>query len=89
MPARPKQHPRCAHCTRKLAVTDARIGGQLLARDALSPGSRLLTEARSDHGAWRRRWTSHPRALLRARAAPRSYPREALFTAIAWWVVGK
>jgi hypothetical protein len=65
----------------ELATIDPRNDGQVLADDALLPGSTLLAEALSDHWALALPLERHPQAWLRALAAP-PYPREALFRAL-------
>jgi len=72
-----------------LAAIDARNDGQIVARDAIVPGSSLLAEARTDHWGVALPRDRHPWAPVRALAASRAYPREALFRSIVWWVVGE
>jgi hypothetical protein len=62
-------------------VIDPRNDGQVLADDALLPGSTLLAEPQADHWALALPFERHPQAWLRAMAAP-PYPREALFRAL-------
>jgi hypothetical protein len=65
----------------ELAAIDVRNDGQVLADDALLPGSTLLAELRGDHWAVALPLERHPQALLRAMASP-AFPREALFRAL-------
>jgi hypothetical protein len=65
----------------ELAAIDARNDGQVLADDALLPGSTLLAEVLADHWSLALPLERHPQAWLRALAAP-PYPREALFRAL-------
>lgn len=73
---------------RILAALDPRNDGQLMASDAILPGSALLATVRSDHWDVALPRDRHPSALMRAFASGRHYPREALFRAILSWVVG-
>jgi hypothetical protein len=72
---------------RQLAVIDPRNDGQLIAADAVLPGSTLLAEARADHWDVAIPRDRDPNPLLRASTSGRSYPREALFRATLKWVV--
>ena len=72
---------------RQLAVIDPRNDGQLIAADAVLPGSTLLAEARADHWDVAIPRERAPNPLLRASTSGRSYPREALFRATLKWVV--
>jgi hypothetical protein len=72
-----------------LAVIDTRNDGQLIAPHALLPGSVWLAEARSDHWGIALPLDRHPSAPLRALASQRAYEREALLTALLWWVIGE
>lgn len=65
----------------ELARIDARNDGQVLAHDALLPGSTLLAEARADHWALALPLERAPQGWLRALGA-QPYPREALFRAL-------
>lgn len=71
-----------------LASVDPRNDGQLVAADAVLPGSTLLAEARSDHWNIALPLDRYPDALVRAAAFGRSYPRAALLRAALKWVVG-
>lgn len=71
-----------------LARADPRNDGQLLAGDAVLPGSHLLAAARSDHWDLALPRDRHPNAAVRALGSGRAYPREALFRALMRWVVG-
>ena len=73
---------------RQLAAVDPRNDGQILAADAVLPGSTLLAEARADHWDVALPRDRHPDALWRSLTSGRSYPREALFRALLKWVVG-
>ena len=72
-----------------LDAIDPRNDGQLLAGDAVLPGSALLATARSDHWDIALPRNRHPDALVRAMTSGRAYPREALFRAMLKWVVGR
>jgi hypothetical protein len=71
-----------------LAAVDPRNDGQLLASDAMLPGSTLLAEVRADHWDVALPRDRHPDAMMRALTSGRGYPREALFRATLKWVVG-
>lgn len=73
----------------ELAAVDARNDGQLIAPHALLPGSTWLAEARSDHWGIALPLDRHPSALMRALAAGDAFEREALLTALLWWVLGE
>jgi hypothetical protein len=64
-----------------------RNDGQLLARDAVLPGSTVLATARSDHWDIALPRDRHPSALVRGIGSGRHYPREALLRATLRWVV--
>lgn len=70
-----------------LSELDPRNDGQILAVNALIPGSALLAEARTDHWGVALPLERHPSAVVRALGTERPYPREALFRAIVWWAV--
>ena len=72
---------------RQLAVIDPRNDGQLIAADAVLPGSTLLAEARADHWDVAIPRDRDPNPLLRVSTSGRRYPREALFRATLKWVV--
>lgn len=72
-----------------LSRADPRNDGQVLASDALLPGSTLLATARSDHWDIALPRDRHPDALMRSLASGRHYPREALFRATLRWVVSE
>jgi hypothetical protein len=72
---------------RQLAAIDPRNDGQLIAADAILPGSTLLAEARADHWDVAIPRDRDPNALLRATTSGRGYPREALFRAMLKWVL--
>lgn len=74
---------------RMLAGIDPRNDGQVMASDAILPGSELLATARSDHWDLALPRDRHPNALMRALSSGRHYPREALFRALVTWVVGE
>jgi hypothetical protein len=65
----------------ELAAIDPRNDGQVLADDALLPGSTLLAEASADHWALALPLERAPQAWMRALAGP-AYPREALLRAV-------
>ena len=68
---------------------DPRNDGQVLAADAVLPGSTLLAAARSDHWDLALPRNRHPDAWVRALTSGRDYPREALLRAILYWVIGE
>jgi hypothetical protein len=72
---------------RQLSVIDPRNDGQLLAADAVLPGSTLLAEVRADHWDVALPRDRHPDLWMRALTSGRAYPREALFRATLKWVV--
>ena len=72
---------------RQLALIDPRNDGQLLASDAILPGSTLLAELRADHWDVALPRDRHPDLWMRALTSGRAYPREALFRAMLKWVV--
>jgi hypothetical protein len=72
---------------RQLAAIDPRNDGQLIAADAVLPGSTLLAEARADHWDVAIPRDRDPSPLLRASTSGRNNPREALFRATVKWVV--
>ncbi len=72
-----------------LARADPRNDGQLLASDAVLPGSTLLAAARSDHWDLALPRDRHPSALVRSLGSGRAYPREALLRATLKWVIGQ
>jgi len=71
----------------QLSAVDARNDGQLLASDAILPGSVLLAEARADHWDVALPRDRHPNPFMRALSSGRAYPREALFRAMLKWVI--
>jgi hypothetical protein len=73
---------------RTMSTFDRRNDGQVLASDAVLPGSTLLAEARADHWNVALPRERHPSAAMRALASRRGFPREALFRATLRWVVG-
>ncbi len=73
---------------RQLAAIDPRNDGQLLASDAVLPGSTLLAELHADHWDVALPRDRHPDAMMRALTSGRGFPREALFRATLKWVVG-
>jgi hypothetical protein len=75
--------------SRLLAAIEPRNDGQLVAADALLPGSTLLLEARSDHWDLALPLDRHPDAALRALTSGRAFPREALFAATVKWALGQ
>lgn len=68
---------------------DPRNDGQVLAADAVLPGSTLLAAARSDHWDLALPRNRHPDAWVRALTSGRDYPREVLLRAILLWVIGE
>ncbi len=73
---------------RLLALADPRNDGQVIAADAILPGSELLATARSDHWDIALPRDRHPNLLMRSLSSGRAYPREALFRALVKWAVG-
>lgn len=73
---------------RQLAAVDPRNDGQLIASDAMLPGSTLLAEVRADHWDAALPRERHPDAMMRALTSGRGFPREALWRATLKWVVG-
>jgi hypothetical protein len=71
----------------RLSAVDARNDGQLLASDAILPGSVLLAEARADHWDVALPRDRHPNPFMRSLTSGRAYPREALFSAMLKWVI--
>jgi hypothetical protein len=72
---------------RQLSVIDPRNDGQLIASDAVLPGSTLLAEVRADHWDVALPRDRGPSSWLREMTSGRGYPREALFRATLKWVV--
>lgn len=70
-----------------LATVDPRNDGQMIAADAILPGSVLLATARSDHWDIALPRERHPTAWVRWLESGRAYPREALFRATLRWVI--
>lgn len=73
----------------QLSVVDARNDGQVIAANAILPGSALLAEARADHWDVALPRDRHPDAAVRALTSGRDYPREAMLRAILKWVVAE
>ena len=67
-----------------LSEWDERNDGQVLAVDAVLPGSTLLAEARADHWDVALPRDRHPNAAVRAMTSGRRFPREAQFRATLW-----
>lgn len=72
-----------------LAEIDPRNDGQMIAGDAILPGSELLATARADHWDIALPRDRHESAWVRDLQSGRHYPREALFRAVLRWVVGR
>jgi hypothetical protein len=72
-----------------LSRFDDRNDGQLLASDAILPGSSLLATVRSDHWDIALPRDRHPSALVRGIGSGRHYPREALLRATLTWVISQ
>jgi hypothetical protein len=72
-----------------LLVPGPRNDGQVLAADAVLPGSSLLAVARSDHWDLALPRDRHPDALVRAMTSGRAWPREALFRALVQWATAE
>ncbi|TXH35055.1 MAG: hypothetical protein E6Q92_12285 [Burkholderiaceae bacterium] len=71
-----------------LAAIDPRNDGQMVAADAMLPGSALIAAARADHWSIALPLERNPHLLVRAVAPSRPFPRPALFRAIVKWAVG-
>ncbi|MCU7282697.1 hypothetical protein OC926_22870, partial [Pseudomonas peradeniyensis] len=71
----------------RLARVDPRNDGQMLAAEAVLPGSTLLAEVKSDHWTYVLPLRDHPNVLVRGAAANRSFPRAAFFRALLRTVV--
>jgi hypothetical protein len=72
-----------------LGTVNPRNDGQLVASDAILPGSTLLAEARSDHWDVALPRNRDPNPWMRALTSGRNFPREALFRATLIWVLGR
>jgi hypothetical protein len=72
-----------------LSRADPRNDGQMIAADAILPGSVLLATARSDHWDLALPRDRHPDALMRGMSSGRHFPREALLRATLTWVVAQ
>lgn len=72
-----------------LSRVDPRNDGQMIAADAILPGSVLLATARSDHWDLALPRDRHPDALVRGLTSGRHFPREALLRATLTWVLGQ
>lgn len=72
---------------RRLAKADLRNDGQVLASDAVLPGSTLLAEVNSDHWTYVLPLRDHPNWLVRSAAADHRYPRAEFFRALVRTVV--
>lgn len=68
---------------------DPRNDGQMIAADAILPGSTLLATARSDHWDLALPRDRHPDALMRGLSSGRHFPREALLRATLTWVLAQ
>lgn len=87
--AQPRQMSPLLRASGKLlAAVDPRNDGQVIASDAILPGSVLLAQANADHWDLALPRERHPDAAMRAMTSGRAYPREALFRAMLVWVVG-
>lgn len=71
-----------------LARVNPRNDGQVVASDAILPGSTLLAEVRSDHWDLALPINRSPHLWMRALASGRDFPREALLRATLIWVLG-
>ncbi|MDF9757584.1 hypothetical protein [Pseudomonas hunanensis] len=71
----------------RLARIDPRNDGQMLAADAVLPGSTLLAEVKSDHWTYVLPLQDHPNWLVRGAAANLTFPRAAFFRALLRTVV--
>ncbi len=80
--------PFLRHSQAMLAAIDPRNDGQVVAADALLPGSALIAAARADHWSLALPLERNPHALVRAVAPRRAFPRAPLFRALVKWVVG-
>ncbi|MBL8445888.1 MAG: hypothetical protein JNJ44_00570 [Zoogloeaceae bacterium] len=70
-----------------LAPVDPRNDGQLVASDAILPGSTLLATVRADHLDVALPLNRNPNVLVRQLVSGRPFPREALLRATLRWVV--
>lgn len=70
----------------ELAEIDPGNDGQMIASDAMLPGSSLLAQARADHWSVALPLDRHPAWPVRALASGQRFPREALLRALVWWV---
>jgi hypothetical protein len=72
---------------RRLAKLDLRNDGQVLASDAVLPGSTLLAEVNSDHWTYVLPLRGHPSWLVSTAAAELHYPRAEFFRALIHTIV--
>ena len=72
----------------ELAGIDPRNDGQMIAADAMLPGSSLLAQARADHWGIALPLDRHPAWTVRTLASGDRFPREALLRALLWWAAG-
>jgi hypothetical protein len=73
---------------RLLETVDPRNDGQVIAIDAILPGSTLLAQARADHWSIALPKSSHPNMVMRAMGSGAPFPQEALLRSTLVWVVG-
>ena len=74
---------------RMLEAIDPRNDGQVLAADAILPGSSLLAEVRADHWSVALPRAAHPNLAMRAMSSGAPFPQEVLLRATLIWVVGR
>ena len=73
---------------RLLETVDPRNDGQVIATDAILPGSTLLAQARADHWSIALPKASHPNPVMRAMGSSAPFPQEVLLRSTLVWVVG-
>lgn len=87
--AEAKIAPALRHTYGLLAASDPRNDGQLIAADAILPGSVVLAAADADHWSIALPLAQSDHALLRLLAAGPDYPRTTLFRALVRWSVAQ
>jgi hypothetical protein len=73
---------------RLLETVDPRNDGQVIAIDAILPGSTLLAQARADHWSVALPKSSHPNKVMRTMGSSAPFPQEVLLRSTLVWVVG-
>lgn len=87
--AEAKIAPALRHTYALLAASDPRNDGQLIAADAILPGSAVLAAADADHWRVALPLAQSDYALLRLLAGETDYPRTALFRSLVRWSVAQ